>query len=263
MQLNSFYLYPNKVDVFTNLGDWTTGRYRRVYQRNFKVYRGVDNRLDFQVRNADEKAKDIAGNTLVFNLVERGTQKLVLQHDCVLVPEADLSKTTKGYTVITESELTNLDKGFYTYALFLVDALGAKTPLYSDSQYGGTGTLEVHGDIFGEVQDSVVVDTWKPIPTTWPNDGVAHSEIIYGNPEVSSQGSLHTFAFYSTNYEGEVTIQASQELGGTPTVWADIATLDFPVAERYYNVVGKYNYFRINYKPATTNTGTFDKVVYR
>lgn len=263
MQSNSFYLYPNKVDVFTNLGDWTTGRYRRVYQRNFKVYRGVDNRLDFQVRNADEKAKDITGNTLVFNLVERETQKLVLQQECILIPDADLSKTTRGYTVITETVLNNLDKGFYTYALYIVNAQGFKTPLYSDSQYGGTGTLEVHGDIFGEPQDSVIVDTFKQIPVTWPNDGISRSEFIYGTPEVRSQGSLHTFVFYSTNYEGQVTIQGSQETGGTPSVWTTLATIDFPVTEQYYNIVGKHNYFRITHDPATSNTGTFDKVVYR
>lgn len=263
MQSNSFYLYSNKVDVFTNLGDWTTGRYRKVYQRNYKVYRGIDNRLDIQVRNADEKAKDITGNTLVFNLIERETQKLVLQKEFTLVPEADLSKTTKGYIVITESELNNLNKGFYSYSVYLVDSTGAKTPLYSDSQYGVTGTLEVHNDVFGEAQDSVVVDTFSKIPLYWPNDGKSHSEIIYGSPEVRSEGSLHTFVFYDTNYEGSVTIQGSQELGGTPTVWADLATISFPAATRYYNITGKYNYFRITHIPAANNTGTFDKVIYR
>ena len=75
MQLISVYLYPNKIDVFTNASAaWQTKRYRRVYNRNIKIYRGVDNRIDLQVRNSDEKAADTTGSTLVFNLVERETQ---------------------------------------------------------------------------------------------------------------------------------------------------------------------------------------------
>jgi hypothetical protein len=56
MQFNPVYLYPNKVDVFTTPSDiWSTERYRRVYNRNLKIFRGVDNRIDIQVRNSDKK----------------------------------------------------------------------------------------------------------------------------------------------------------------------------------------------------------------
>lgn len=86
MQLISCYLYSNKIDVFTNAAAaWKTERYRRVYNRNVKIYRGVDNRIDIQVRNSDEKAADTTGSTMVFNLVERETQKLVAKKDCVAV----------------------------------------------------------------------------------------------------------------------------------------------------------------------------------
>lgn len=266
MQLNPFYLYTNKVDVFTTFGPWTTERYRKVYQRNFKVYRGVDNRLDLQVRNADEKAKDITGNTLVFNLIERGTQKLVLQRECTLVTEAltdSTTKTTKGYVVITETDLNVLDQGFYSYSVHMVDTAGTKTPLYSDSQYGVIGTLEVHGDVFGETQDSAVIDTFSVIPTYWPNDGMSHSELQYASPEVHSAGSLHTFAIYNTNYQGQLKIQASQELGANPKIWTDVSVIDFPTTTDYVNVVGKYNWFRIVHTPSESNTGTVDKVTYR
>ena len=266
MQLNSVYLYPNKVDVFTNLGEWTTGRYRKVYQRNFKVYRGVDNRLDLQVRNADEKAKDITGNTLVFTLIERETQKLVLQRNCEPVPEAlndSTTRITRGYVTITEQDLLLLDKGFYSFSVHLLDNAGVKTPLYSDSQFGVIGTLEVYGDIFGEVQDSTVIDSFSVIPTTWPGVDTSYSELVYASPEVSSANSLHTFVIYDTNYEGTVKIQASQEVGATPKSWTDVATVTLPTDTNYINVEGKYNWFRVIHTPAELNTGKIDKVVYR
>ena len=58
MHLISVYLYQNKIDVFTNAATaWQTERYRRVYNRNIKIYRGVDNRIDIQVRNSDQKVQ--------------------------------------------------------------------------------------------------------------------------------------------------------------------------------------------------------------
>ena len=114
MQAISVYLYPNKLDVYTNsLATWTTERYTRVYNRNLKIYRGVDNRIDLQIRNADEKATDATGVTLVFNLVDRDTQKLILQKDTVTVD------ATRGrfYVTLTETELLEVDRTSYQYSI--------------------------------------------------------------------------------------------------------------------------------------------------
>ena len=81
MQQISVYLYPNNIDVFTNVGAWTTERYRKVYQRNIKVYGGMDNRIKVQVKNADQKSLNITGSTVVFTIVGRDTQELILEKD--------------------------------------------------------------------------------------------------------------------------------------------------------------------------------------
>jgi hypothetical protein len=261
MQLNSVYLYPNKVDVFTNLGEWSSGRYRKVYQRNFKVYRGVDNRLDLQVRNADEKAKDITGNSLVFTLLERDTQKIILQRTCTIVSEAQADSTikrNKGFVVITEADLILIDKGFYNYTLHLRDALtNAKTPLYCDSQFGVIGTLEVEGNLFGETIPPVVIDTFTVIPTTWLNINTSYSELIYANPETSSASTVHTFTIEQRNYKGLVVIEASTEEGATPSSgkWTDIATLNYPAVTNQIQVTGKWNWFRIKHIPTVATFG--------
>lgn len=261
MQLNSVYLYPNKVDVFTNLGEWTSGRYRKVYQRNFKVYRGVDNRLDLQVRNADEKAKDITGNSLVFTLLERGTQKIILTRNCEIVAEAQPDSTlkrTKGYVVITEADLVAIDKGFYNYTLHLRDTLtGAKTPLYCDAQFGVIGTLEVEGNIFGETKPDVVIDTFSAIPYTWLNQQFSYSELIYANPETSSSTTVHTFVISQRDYKGVIVIEASNEDGATPGrgKWTDLATLNYPTNTTTITVTGKWNWFRIKHIPTIATFG--------
>ena len=146
MQAISVYLYPNKLDVFTNLPSaWSTERYRKVYNRNIKIFRGVDNRVDLQVRNPDEKKQDITGSTLVFHLVSRETQELLIQKDCII------SSIVNGqaYVILTEEEVNLLEPGFYQYAVTkelrtpidsTTHTVTSRTPLYGisfkSSMYG-------------------------------------------------------------------------------------------------------------------------------
>ena len=275
MQFNPVYLYVNKLDVFTTPADtWSTERYRRVYNRNLKIFRGVDNRIDIQVRNSDQKASNIAGSTLVFNLVNQATKDLVLQKDFTAM---DLA-TGKVTVIITADDLLDLDIGFYNYSIIkevrsTVDStdytVTSKMPLYMDSQYSTVGTLEITGDVYGGVADSVNVSTFNYTnPFTQGEDEPAPwyvSEIIDAAPNTSPAYPVHTFQFYTTNYTGTVEIQASLDAqGATPreTKWATIATVNL-LTERYKNVTGKYNWFRIKHTPATNNTGTVDKILYR
>jgi len=275
MQFNPVYLYVNKLDVFTTPADtWSTERYRRVYNRNLKIFRGVDNRIDIQVRNSDQKASNIVGSTLVFNLVSQDTKDLILQKDFAAM---DLA-TGKVTVIITADDLLDLDTGFYNYSIIkevrsTVDStdytVTSKMPLYMDSQYSTVGTLEITGDVYGGVADSVNVSTFNYTnPFTQGEDEPAPwyvSEIIDAAPNTSPAYPVHTFQFYTTNYTGTVEIQASLDSqGATPreTKWATIATVNL-LTERYKNVTGKYNWFRIKHTPATNNTGTVDKILYR
>ena len=280
MQFNPVYLYSNKLDVFTSPSDsWSTERYRKVYNRNLKIFRGVDNRVDIQVRNADQKASNIVGSTLVFNLVSKSTKNLVLKKDFL---DMDLS-TGKVTITLTEEELLDLDNGFYTYSIIKevrtsVDGTAyvsgndykvtSKLPLYVDSQYDTVGTMEISGDVYGDVAPSLVVNTFSYTNPFTQGDTTPKwfdSEIIDARPKINTGDPTHTFQFYSTNYLGTVTIQGSlDDQGATPREkkWINIDTVDLSTT-KYKNIVGKYNWFRIKHVPDTLNTGTVDKVLYR
>lgn len=267
MQFNSVYLYSNKLDVFTNpLDSWTTERYRRVYNRNLKIYRSVDNRIDIQVRNSDQKASNITGSTLVFNLITRETKDLVFQKDFSAM---DLA-TGKVTVILTENELLDIDPGFYEYSIIkevreTVDSTDYKVTsriaMYMDSQYDTLGTIEVLGDVLGAVEPSVTVDKFEyinPFTAGSEDPKIYISSIIDAKPTFNSAGGLHTFQFYSTNYRGTVTIQGSlDEQGATPHNWVDISTVDL-TTQRYKNITGKYNWFRIKHLPTeSSSTATF------
>jgi hypothetical protein len=294
MQLNSIYLYPNRLDVFTNPAEeWTTERFRKVYNRTIKIFRSVDNRLDFQVRSGDEKTVNMTGSTIVFNLIHRETQDTILQKDCQVVDIAE----GKFIVTVTEDELLGIESGLYSYSILkeirtTIDddnySVNDRKVLYVDSQYGGVGSIEVVGDVLGTVSPSQEITTFSKIvdyddpmavsslaafelprpnyarhtPTTGFEEYYI-SSIIDANSQLVTANSLHTFQFYINSYDGVITLQGSiDEQGATPKNWTDISELSAN-ENQFVNVVGKFNWFRIKHAPSADNTGTVDKILYR
>lgn len=242
MQLNPSYLYSNSIDVYTNLGTWTTARYRKVYQRNLKLYRGVDNRVDFQIRNGEERPQPISNSTVVFNIVGVESNELLVQQNCT-VHDAVLGRF---FAMIGEAVMEQIQPGHYRYSLYNVDANGIKTPMYSDSQYGVTGTVDVIGDAYG-----------GPQPSQEPTNVFT---AVDAKPNFNSNAALHTFAFYTTDFAGDITIQGSMDDNMGPFVDIDTVALDnTPVS--YLNVTGVWSRLRV--KQLTDHTGTLDKILYR
>lgn len=274
MQAISVYLYPNKLDVFTkSLAEWPAERYRRVYNKNVKVYRGVDNRIDLLVKNADQKALDVTGYSLVFSLVGRETQELILQKDCSVID----AEKGRYYVTLTESEMFSIEPGMYQYSVIkesrqdLEDgsySVTSRDPLYIDSQYGMYSTVEVGASILGEPVDSKKITAFsKYVPyDTEPAPKYYISSIVDANPNVTTPQSVHTFQFNLTSYTGTLLIQGSISEGGNPQVWADLETLNATADSILYtNITGKYNWFRVKHTPdsSLTDPGTVDSILYR
>ena len=59
MQKISTYLYPNRIELLADLAGFTT-EYTNVYQRTLKIYNGIDNTLEFDMKNADQKRIDLS-----------------------------------------------------------------------------------------------------------------------------------------------------------------------------------------------------------
>ena len=245
MQINSLYLYPNKIDLFTSsLASWTTERYRQVYNRNLKIFRSVDNRVDLQIKNSDQKPISTTGATLVFNLLSREGQDLVWSKDCEEVDSA------RGrYRIhLTSDELIDLESGFYNYSFVQetrtdIDSTNHKvikrTPLYTDSQYDVIGTLEIQGDVLGEVQDSLVVNKFSYTNSFTVGETTVPyyvSSIIDAQPNINIPQSLHTLVFYSSDYEGTVTIQGSIREDAAPSTWTNITTFQITEPVMYKNI---------------------------
>jgi hypothetical protein len=254
MQLISIYLYPNKVDLYTNsLADWTTERYRKVYNRTLKIYRGVDNKIDLQARNQDQKAAALGSSSLVFTLIEPEQKKKIIETDCVISSAVN----GKSYVVLSSAQLNDVQPGFYQYTLRVeqrtVESNGdyivtSSRPAYTDSQYDPFGNIEVVGSMQGEPQYSTEIKEFSRQVDFQNNTTRYTSGIINAYPTTSTPQRLHTFQFYPNDCTGTLTVQASQDAGGSPKNWVtvDSKTLNAASQSFYMNVLGKFNWFRVH-----------------
>lgn len=257
MQLGSVYLYPNRLDIFTNLDSWLQERYRQVYQRNLKIYRGVDNRVEFRVKSSDQKPVNITNRTFVFNLISRESQELLIKKDCSLID----ATTGKIFLSLLDRELLDIEAGLYQYSIHYevrnyVDdyyTVSERRPVYVDAQYGASQTIEILPDISGEPVVSQEVKEVKFYTDFTPAGDFFISGRFDARAAFNTPTSIHTFQLFMTNYTGRVSIQGSLDNGGDPQKWVDIQTFDYVNSNmQYVNLIGKYNWFRIKYQPSTS-----------
>lgn len=269
MQINSVYLYSNKIDAFTSpLDSQTVERYRKVYNRNLKIYRSVDNRIDLQLRNSDQKSLSIS-NPLVFNLISRDTKDLVARKEMTLIADNTDTKTKgRAYVTFTADEMLYIENGMYEYSVVEETRTAiqgtdeyfvtSSKPLYIDSQYGVLATIEVLGDVLGNVNESIVVDKFSYVNpfATGSNDARFYiSSLIDARPKLATPQTLHTFQFYFRNFDGEVIIQGSlDDQGSQSSHWSDLLVFSPTQDVEYKNIIGRYSWFRIVYKPVSTRS---------
>jgi hypothetical protein len=240
-----------------------------VYNRKVKIFRSVDNKLDIQVRNGDQKPINIVNKTLVFNLFSQDTNRLLLRKDLEVI-----SNNGQAQVTLTEKDLNDLDEGFYNYSIVLEqrenNIVISSQPLYIDEQFESISVLEISGDIKGSIRPTDEIREFSYVnPRTQgePESLYFISSIIDARPQATNPQTLHTFQIYFTDFDGKITIQGSMSKGGAPEKWVDLdddsvlpggnnfKTDGSPVV--YKNVIGKWNWFRIKQTGHIGNDATF------
>ena len=252
MQLTPRYLVNNKTTIIANDAGFIT-EYRPVYQRHIKVYKGIDNVLQFKILNHDQKPVDITAKTPKFVVFDQN-KSMVIERDATVTDDG--STTTRGNckVTVTENDLLNLDTQFLSYNIYLVDSDNEKTLTYTDTHFGADGVLHLEDTAFPGPVKTTEVTTFTEDNSVW------YSESVDAQPAINGNEALHTAAVYTSSYTGTVTIQGTLEnqvVGSTN--WFDIATITFtgsetePVAQNF-NGVYSHVRFAASANPANTIT---------
>jgi hypothetical protein len=277
MQNLPIYLYHNNVNVILDLDPKTFGANRIMYQRNLTIQKGVKNQIRVQFKNSDQKRIRIySTQTYVFSMFDALNSRLMIEKPLEILDDATTS--TKGMALITlnESDVLDLPKSSYNYAIRLLDTDGSYIPVYADTYYGVNGVIELKEDINPVLKLSTNITSFTKIFNADTNQYEHKSGNIYAEPEFNGNQALHTIACYLTQYRGTVIIKGTLENSpSTDDVYDDIDTRSFNqfTGISYFNFNGVYSYLRVFHIPAKAPTGldnddpnyygSFDKFLYR
>ena len=142
MQRISVYLYPNRITVISNLDESSANNteWRIVYQRNVKIYKGIDNIIEIEVKNNDQKRVEIGTNQIKLVLMDQtrnliGTYTAESLEDSTLVGLARLT--------IPNADTANLDPQFLKFVVYQDQPSGPDILTYTDSQFGAVGSIQL------------------------------------------------------------------------------------------------------------------------
>ena len=110
-----------------------------MIQYNIKIYKGVTNSLDFQIKNNDRKAINLAGLTLTVRINNIETSDVVLTKAAQLTDEPN----GRAQLILTPTEISQWPIGFYTYNVETTDPNGISRFLWVDLNREINGTFEL------------------------------------------------------------------------------------------------------------------------
>jgi len=158
MRKISSYLYSNRIELLADLAGFTVEN-RVVYQRTVKIYKGVDNVLEFDIKNADQKRLELVTSPTITAI-----HLNIMDHEGNKLPNSPYTVTPsalKGIATVTipANDLLTIDHQYLRYSVTATK--GSNTiPLYADTQFGAVGTMELVSDAMPTTRKSQVLDTF-------------------------------------------------------------------------------------------------------
>jgi len=274
MQKISSYLYPNRIELLANVAGFTT-EYTNVYQRTVKIYNGIDNTLEFDIKNADQKRIDLSTfRNIELNIMDMSGNALP-NSPYIVTP---LNQTTsKGLASVTipQDDLAELEHQHFTYSVTAVKN-GADIMLYADSRFGAKGKIELVGDALPTFRDDVVYDRFSG-EIDFQGNVKNHTSAIPCKFYEAVPTTTMSFSVAMTNYIGTIYIEGTKDSTISVESFKNATRLQSwttsvatTTSHIFSNVpVGDYNYFRVVWTyidPVligvnnTYPTGTVDKV---
>ena len=245
------YLYNQIHPVVLGIGDPADRWNRMYYAKPIKLHRGVDNPIQFRIRNNNQKDVNLTGSTFTLSIID----SLTNQEKLFRTLEIENASTGMLSTVVTEEDLNNLDAVRYHYGIRMVNSDGAQYPVYVDDNYSAAGVVEIHNDAYP-----------GPVPATQPtigafNEGVAYTSAVEVTPNAHGN---NTAAYYLQGFTGSVTVQGYLDNTGSvsDSDYIDIVTDAYTNSSGvvYRNFTGLFSGVRFK---ITATSGSLDKILYK
>ena len=227
-----------------------------VYAKPLTLHKGVDNKLQFQFLNQEQKPVDITGKYITCRVLNYdGTEVLIskaLDLDYALTGIASLNLNAADIEDIPQQ------KAFYSLEI----PVGAfDYPVFVDQNAGARGVM----NIVDSVLPSFVPSSFITIPTgqAFPNIGNSsgNTNLVYYTSVINTEDNpVLTIQTKYEEYYGNVTILGSTIVDGDWYVISEDNELDNITETRGYTIHGFHPYVKVEF---TSNAGAVTNILAR
>ena len=228
------YLPRQIVVVYNGL---TTGRYQLVYAKNLSLHLGVDNKLQFQFINQDQKPVDITNTTVSIKILNYDNTAILMQTQLVPV----LPLTGIAELQLVASDLLNIEAQMCHYSLTMHNGTN-NLPLFTNEHANAQGTIEILSDMLPDHIPSTNIT----IPT-YPQP--AGSTVTFTSSTIDTLANqLTTLQVYYANYSGNILINGSTT-GTSSDDWYLIQheTYNEDTSTEFYTIEGIHPYLQLKF----------------
>lgn len=254
-----FYYIPRQIVVL--LSGLSPRKYMPQYAKPLTLHKGVDNQLQFQFLNQEQKPVDITGKNIVCRVISNNGNSVLLKKALTL----QLPATGIAALFVNAAEIENIDpqKAYYSLEIPVNEF---DYPVFVDQNAGARGDMNIVNSVLPNfvASESVSIPTGQPFPNldinnsidnTLPNANTYYSSIIN-----TTDSPILTIQARLTDYNGDILIEGTTNQQGTD--WYPItANTYFETTDTYgWTINGYHPYVRMAF---TSNTGAVTNILAR
>jgi hypothetical protein len=226
-----------------------------VYAKPLTLHKGVDNQIQFQFLNQEQKPIDITGKQITCRVLNYMGNETLIQKSLTL----QLPATGICALILNAADLENIEaqKCYYTLEIPVNDF---DFPVFVDQNAGARGVMNIVNSVLPNFVPSyfITIPTGQQFPNSNPNNS---SNITYYSSVLSTNSNpILTIQTEYIDYYGNTTIQGSAIVDGD---WYDIVTTEEVSNANQtvgYVVQGFHPYIRMEF---TSNAGAVANILTR
>ena len=191
-------------------------------------------------------------HNFVFSMFDAEQQRMVVQKELEIIDNGS-NTSTRGIALLTltDSDIRNLNSGFYTFGITLADSDGGRLPVYSDTYYNINGTIRLTHDLLPTLKEGYIITAFQRYANE--DEDASRYEFYTGNLRAfPDQTQTTTAAMYFTNFSGTVKLQGT--LDDSPSTFASYVDLETKTYTNftgvdYANAIGSWSNVRVMWYP--------------
>ena len=214
-----------KKNVYYNLSSGKTGERWNMpmYNKDIKLWKGVDNKIQFSVRDHDRKAYPLKNDTLQLTLVNHILKTKIVKTLWCLDSYKGLYETT-----FTKKDLLDFEPTHYQASVSDIDPEGFEDNLYSGTDWNPIFNVEIIEGLKDTFTPSVVLEPNKFLDEYIVMDGKQIDWFTSSRLDSQLSTSKTASVTVKDSFVGKIIMQGSLE--STPQQhndWVDLDSIEF------------------------------------